>query len=248
MFGMLSDRQTIGRSKWFFCAMALTMLAAPVPPPSSATGAVTAESPRSGAALVPPKGSQPAMTAVRDVPPQTNTAPAGQVPATLKPKLASAFTVNGILELDSPIDYGDYAWNEEGVPEGPTTIVVDIRAQRLYAYRGGIEIGRSSILYGADDKPTPLGVFPILQKKRHHISNLYGAPMPYMMRLTMDGVAIHASDVEEGYATHGCVGVPMEFAALLFAEAKMGDKVLVTDAWKPEIYWKQSAWADDETA
>jgi lipoprotein-anchoring transpeptidase ErfK/SrfK len=75
-------------------------------------------------------------------------------------------------------------------------VVVDLAWQRLYAYRGGVEIGRAAILYGADDKPTPTGSFKILQKKKDHISNLYGAPMPFMLRLTNDGIAIHGSEVE----------------------------------------------------
>jgi lipoprotein-anchoring transpeptidase ErfK/SrfK len=99
-----------------------------------------------------------------------------------------------------------------------------------------VEIGRAAILYGADDKPTPAGTFTILEKKRHHVSNLYGAPMPYMMRLTWDGVAIHGSEVEWGSATHGCVGVPSEFAALLFAAARKGDPVLVTNRWRTDLY------------
>jgi lipoprotein-anchoring transpeptidase ErfK/SrfK len=111
---------------------------------------------------------------------------------------------------------GDYAWEDSGVPQGELRIVVDLAWQRLYAYRGGVEIGRAAILYGADDKPTPTGTFKILQKKKDHISNLYGAPMPFMLRLTNDGIAIHGSEVEDGYATHGCIGVPDEFAALLF--------------------------------
>lgn len=248
MFGMLQDRRTGNRSKWFFGIAALLLLAAPVPPPLPAAGTATpsllapsAEVPaeRVPAALeTPGPNLTPARAEVAAGAPTPESSPASP---------AALFTVNGVLELDAPIDYGDYAWNDEGVAPGPLAIVVDLRAQRLYVYRGGIEIGRSSILYGADDKPTPTGIFPILQKKRHHVSNLYGAPMPYMMRLTMDGVAIHASDVEEGYATHGCVGVPIEFAALLFAEAKTGDKVLVTESWKPEIYWKKGAWATDGT-
>ncbi len=40
--------------------------------------------------------------------------------------------------------------------------------------------------------------------------------MPYMLRLTGDGVAIHDSKVEWGYATHGCIGVPVAFAKALF--------------------------------
>jgi lipoprotein-anchoring transpeptidase ErfK/SrfK len=52
--------------------------------------------------------------------------------------------------------------------------------------------------------------------------------MPYMMRLTNDGVAIHASDIKQGLATHGCIGVPLPFAKLLFAQAKLGDRVIIT--------------------
>jgi lipoprotein-anchoring transpeptidase ErfK/SrfK len=54
------------------------------------------------------------------------------------------------------------------------------------------------------------------------------APMPHTLRLTWDGIAIHGSPVMNGYASHGCVAVPDEFAAKLFAAAKRGDKVIIT--------------------
>jgi len=149
---------------------------------------------------------------------------------------AATFAIRGYLDLDGRLDHGDYAWNEEGAPAGPIAIVVDLKAQVLYVYRGGIEIGRSAILYGADDKPTPTGTFPILEKDADHVSNLYGAPMPYMLRLTRDGIAIHGSKVEYGSATHGCVGVPDEFAQMLFARARIGDRVLITRGWRTDIY------------
>jgi lipoprotein-anchoring transpeptidase ErfK/SrfK len=147
-----------------------------------------------------------------------------------------AFAIRSILDVEAPLDLGDYAWNDEGVAGGPLEIVVDLNRERLYVYRGGVEIGRSSILYGADDKPTPTGTFPILEKDEDHVSNLYDADMPYMLRLTWDGIAIHGSEVRYGYATNGCVGVPDEFAALLFAQATLGDKVLVTNDWKRNLY------------
>jgi lipoprotein-anchoring transpeptidase ErfK/SrfK len=108
-------------------------------------------------------------------------------------------------------------------------ITVDLEAQVLSIFRGGYEIGAAAILYGRDDKPTPLGAFPISQKDAKHVSNLYGAPMPWMMRMTNDGISIHGSDsVAPGYATHGCVAVPVAFAKKLFAAAKLGDIVIVT--------------------
>ncbi|MBB4641797.1 L,D-transpeptidase family protein [Rhizorhapis suberifaciens] len=149
-----------------------------------------------------------------------------------EPALTSAndpFVVKRILNIEGPFIHGTYVWDDEGVPPGPLVVTIDLKAQTLSVFRGGYEIGAAVILYGADDKPTPIGSFPILEKDADHVSNLYDAPMPYMLRLTNDGVAIHGSDVEWGWATHGCIGVPSEFAALLFAQAKVGDRVIITD-------------------
>ena len=155
----------------------------------------------------------------------------------------ASFAVNTVWQLDEPMQIGDYAWDDEGAPAGPIRIVVDLSAEMLYVYRGGVEIGRSSILYGYDQKPTPTGIFPIMQKRAEHYSSTYGgAPMPYMMRLTRSGVAIHGSQVEDGYATHGCVGLPEEFAALLFAQARVGDRVLITRGWMRDEYRGQSVY------
>lgn len=148
--------------------------------------------------------------------------------ATAKP-VDDRFVVKRILQIDGPFRHGDYVWDDKGVPAGPLVVTVDIAAQTLSVFRGGYEIGAAVILYGADDAPTPLGIFPITQKKADHISNLYGAPMPYMLRLTNDGVAIHGSEVDLDSATHGCIGVPTKFAKLLFAQAKIGDKVIITN-------------------
>ncbi len=150
---------------------------------------------------------------------------------------AADFTVRTVLAPDRPLGPGDYLWEAAGVPAGQIRIVVDLEAETLYVYRAGVEIGRSYIIYGADDKPTPTGSFPILQKRVEHYSNLYdNAPMPYMLRLTWDGVAIHGSDVDYGNATHGCIGVPEEFAQLLFREARVGDRVIVTRGWMRNRY------------
>ena len=145
------------------------------------------------------------------------------------PALANdAMTLKRVLVIDGPFRHGDYVWDEEDVPQGEVIITVDIKAQTIAVFRAGYQIGAAVITYGADDYPTPLGTFPITQKKVHHISNIYNAPMPYMMRLTNDGVAIHASSIALGNATHGCIGVPMAFAKLVFAQAKLGTKVIVT--------------------
>jgi hypothetical protein len=146
--------------------------------------------------------------------------------------------VHSVLAPESELEEGEYLWEPGRAPPGRIEIVADVARDRLYVYRGGVEIGRTILIYGADEKPTPLGSFKILQKKVDHISNIYGAPMPYMMRLTWDGIAIHGSGetVDNGYATHGCIGLPDEFAALLFRVTKLGDRVTVTRDWLPHVY------------
>jgi lipoprotein-anchoring transpeptidase ErfK/SrfK len=154
---------------------------------------------------------------------------------TPEPRSATAIlsSVNVTRELDIPhwLRPGEFAWTEQAIPqEGPTVVVVNLRARVLSVYRAGVEIGRSSLIYGADNKPTPIGEFPVLEKDADHISNLYDAPMPHMMRLTWDGVALHGSpELRDDLATRGCVGLPREFAAMLFEVVKLGDRVIVWD-------------------
>ena len=141
----------------------------------------------------------------------------------------AAYIVKSILPIQGPMKMGDHHWDESAAPAtGTVVITVDLAAQVLSVFRDGHEIGAAAILFGADAKPTPLGVYPITQKSKDHVSNIYHAPMPYMLRMTNDGISIHASEVEDGYMTHGCIGVPLPFAKKLFATVKLGDKVIVT--------------------
>lgn len=126
---------------------------------------------------------------------------------------------------------GEFIWDADAAraqAQQRAVVVVNLRARVLSVYKGGVEVGRSSILYGAPDKPTPLGTFPILEKRRDHRSNIYDAPMPHMQRLTWDGVALHGSPrLGDNLATNGCIGLPRDFAALLFAVTQVGDEVIV---------------------
>lgn len=146
-----------------------------------------------------------------------------------QPQIEPGMTLKRVLDTGGPIKFGDWFWDEKGVPAGPVVITVDLDAQVLSIFRDGYEIGTAAIIYGADEKPTPLGTFPILQKDADHKSSTYwGAPMPYMQRLTWDGVSIHGAPIDPSYATHGCIGVPKPFAKLLFGATRLGDKVIVT--------------------
>lgn len=168
-------------------------------------------------------------------PPTTQVAAPAVPPEPAPPQAVSGaaraeepFVIKRILPIDGPIKYGEWRWDDKGVPEGPIVITVDLEARVLSVFRNGYEIGATAVLLGTEDTPTPLGVFPITEKKAEHVSNLYGAPMPYMQRLTNDGITLHGSEVELGYASHGCIGMPEPFAARLFHVTSLGDKVYIT--------------------
>lgn len=135
--------------------------------------------------------------------------------------------IKSLLAAKAPLQFGDYSWNDIAIPAGPTWIRVDLGAQLISVFRAGHEIGTAVIVYGGDNKETPTGTQHILAKARDHHSSLYEASMPYTLRLTNDGVSIHASEVRWGAATHGCIGVPLAFAERLFGATRIGDEVVI---------------------
>lgn len=123
---------------------------------------------------------------------------------------------------------GRFVW-KEGSHE-VTRLVLDLSRQLAFAYDDDALIAVSTISSGDADHLSPLGVFPILEKKRMHRSIRYdNAPMPYMQRLNEYGVAIHGGHLPGYPASHGCVRLPHAFAAKLFAATKLGTEVLIAE-------------------
>ncbi|WP_225825134.1 L,D-transpeptidase family protein [Streptomyces naphthomycinicus] len=96
----------------------------------------------------------------------------------------------------------------------------------------GRTLSTMAVRFGTQYTPTREGVFSIYWKSRHHVSTLYDSPMPYAMFFS-GGQAVHYSYdfAARGYAggSHGCVNVRDEAAiALLFAQVRVGDKVVVS--------------------
>ncbi len=120
------------------------------------------------------------------------------------------------------------------VPKGLLHIIVSIDKQRATLFADGVAVAQAKVSSGTPDHPTPLGVFNILQKNRHHVSNLYDAPMPYMQRITWSGSALHEGPLPGYPASHGCIRLPTEFAQLLWRTTKLGARVIITrDAAAP---------------
>ncbi|MBV2148491.1 L,D-transpeptidase family protein [Sphingobium sp. AS12] len=130
---------------------------------------------------------------------------------------------------DMPLAPGAFRWADDGAASGPLYLIVSIARQRVHVYRGDRLIGAASVSTGTKGHRTPTGSFPILQKRQWHRSNLYSnAPMPFMQRLTWDGIALHAGH-NPGYpASHGCIRLPYAFARQLFALTQIGTLTEVT--------------------
>ena len=126
---------------------------------------------------------------------------------------------------------GEFVWEPERATAGPVLIVVSKPEQVAYVYRNGIRIARSSVSTGRPGHPTPVGVFDILEKERDHVSTIYkGAEMPWMERLTWNGIAMHAGDLPGYPDSHGCVRLPLEFSKLLYTVTTKGGTVIIADA------------------
>jgi hypothetical protein len=118
----------------------------------------------------------------------------------------------------------------ELAPNGPVVIVVSLPGQLAYVYRNGVRIAVANVSTGRPGFDTPAGIYSILQKHREHFSNRYdNAPMPFMQRLSWDGVALHAGNVPGYPASHGCIRLPYAFAEKLFGLTTQGMTVVVAD-------------------
>ncbi|WP_330999964.1 L,D-transpeptidase family protein [Sphingomonas sp. IC-11] len=161
----------------------------------------------------------------------------GMAAFTSMPALAETSTASvvgnasgvALVEAAASLTPGEYLW-EQDVAAGPVSILISIPDQKAYVYRGDNLVAVSTVSTGKEGKETPVGVFTILQKKQMHHSNLYdNAPMPFMQRLTWDGIAIHAGKNPGFPASHGCIRVPTAFAKKLFTATELGATVEVTD-------------------
>ena len=114
------------------------------------------------------------------------------------------------------------------MPKGPLQIVVSIDHQRVTLFSNGVRVAQGPVSTGVPGRPTPMGVFSVIEKDRYHRSNLYSnAPMPFMQRITWSGVALHEG-VLPGYpASHGCIRMSRDFAQKLWPTTQLGARVVI---------------------
>ncbi len=129
---------------------------------------------------------------------------------------------------DKALEPGQYVWRDVPASAGAERLVISLSDQLAFLYRGDTLVAVSTISSGKDSKPTPTGIFPILEKRPMYRSVKYdNAPMPFMQRLDEYGVALHAGYNPGAPASHGCVRLPPKFAARLYTVTEVGTPVFI---------------------
>ena len=100
--------------------------------------------------------------------------------------------------------------------------------QRAYIFRASTLIAVTTISSGQPGYDTPVGRYTILEKQVTHHSNLYeNAPMPFMQRLTVDGIALHAGQVMAEPASHGCIRMAIPDVIEVYDQVPVGAPIYI---------------------
>jgi lipoprotein-anchoring transpeptidase ErfK/SrfK len=138
---------------------------------------------------------------------------------------------------------------------GRPSIVVSLREQEAYLYRGGYKIASSRISSGREGYLTPTGHFRVIRKDEDHRSSIYGdyvdesgriikanvdsrrdrrlphshfvgTSMPYFVEFS-PGYGLHQGYLPGVPASHGCIRMPYWKARQFYNAAQIGTPVAV---------------------
>jgi len=138
---------------------------------------------------------------------------------------------------------------------GRPSIVVSLREQEAYLYRGGHRTASSRVSSGREGYRTPTGHFQVIRKDEDHRSSLYGdyvdnsgrvvkanvdsrrdgrpphshfvgTPMPYFLEFS-PGYGLHQGYLPGVPASHGCIRMPYWKARQFYSAADVGTPVVV---------------------
>ncbi|WPL16670.1 L,D-transpeptidase catalytic domain [Thiorhodovibrio winogradskyi] len=155
-----------------------------------------------------------------------------------------------------------FEWHGDG--RRVSRIVIDTDTQQARFFDGKELVGWSTVATGVSSHRTPTGEFSILEKVVNKRSNLYGriydgngklvkrnaragsdavpsggrfvgAKMPHFMRMTYDGIGMHAGPIPRpgSPASHGCIRMPSQLADRLFKQVDAGTRVTVIGSQGP---------------
>jgi hypothetical protein len=110
----------------------------------------------------------------------------------------------------------------------PVMVVVSLSRQKMTVYDARGRMLETQVSTGQAGYETPAGLYSVIERKKHHYSNIYeNAPMPFMHRITWSGIALHAGALPGYPASHGCIRLPYDFAGRLFEMSRRGMRVVV---------------------
>jgi len=119
---------------------------------------------------------------------------------------------------------------------GKNFILVSVREQgsdgRFYAVdKDGTVWWSGPVTSGAPEFRSPSGIFPIIQKKRYHMSTLWPDEsgvnnMNYMMKFTNGGHALHEGSVN--WMSHGCIHIDPKDVPVIYKWSNYKTKVVIT--------------------
>lgn len=129
---------------------------------------------------------------------------------------------------DKMLRPGQYVWREIPESAGAERVVISLTDQMAYIYRGETMMAATTISTGRDEKPTPTGIFSVLNKMPMYRSKKYdNAPMPYAEFFEPHGIALHGGVVGNEPNSHGCVHLPSAFAKKLYSITMVGTPVYI---------------------
>ena len=119
---------------------------------------------------------------------------------------------------------------------GKNFIIVSVREQgsdgRFYAVdKDGTIWWSGPITSGVGEFRSPSGIFPVLQKKRYHMSREHPDEdginnMNYMIRFTPKGHALHEGSVD--WMSYGCIHIDSKDIPVLYKWTNHKTKIVIT--------------------
>ncbi len=108
-----------------------------------------------------------------------------------------------------------------------TRIDISLSSQRAVLWKDNQITAVAPVSTGRAGFNTPSGRYVITDKNLVRHSNIYRVDMPYFMRLSCSEFGIHAGEVPNYPASHGCIRLPREAAVRFFREADVGTLVTI---------------------
>ena len=106
-------------------------------------------------------------------------------------------------------------------------VVVSIRNQTAWLLDGTRILLTSPVSTARKGMRTPTGEFEVSEKDTWHVSTIYHVSMPYYMRLSGEPFGMHAGYLPGYPASHGCVRMPKDKAAMFFKSVHIGTPVQI---------------------